>query len=111
LPSGFDLVLECDVNVYSEALFRDVWATLNSGGRFVIVDQLAPGSGVAPPSRLHWAFQGSMIDSEFSFPTAAELQTQLESAGFQLVSHRTLPPIPDGAQRFTSGMVLIEARK
>ena len=49
------MVLECDVNVYSEALFRKVWAALNPEGRFVIVDQLAPERGVAPPSRLHWA--------------------------------------------------------
>ena len=111
LPSGFDVVLECDVNVYSEALFRKVWAALNPGGRFVIVDQLAPERGVAPPSRLHWAFQGSMIDPEFAFPTAAEIQAQLEAAGFQHVSHRSLPPIQGGVQRVTSDMALIEAHK
>jgi SAM-dependent methyltransferase len=111
LPSGFDVVLECDVNVYSEALFRKVWAALNPGGRFVIVDQLAPERGVAPPSRLHWAFQGSMIDPEFAFPTAAEIRAQLEGAGFQRVSHRTLPPIQGGTQRFTSDTALIEAHK
>ena len=111
LPSGFDVVLECDVNVYSEALFRKVWTALNPEGRFVIVDQLAPESGVAPSSRLHWAFQGSMIDPGFAFPTAAEIQAQLEGAGFQRVSHRTLPAMQDGAQRFTSDMALIEAHK
>ena len=109
LPSGFDVVLECDVNVYSETLFRKVRASLNPEGRFVILDQLAPERGVAPVSRLHWAFQGSMIDPGFAFPTAAEIQAQLESAGFQRVSQRTLPPIRDVAQRFTSDMVLIEA--
>jgi len=109
LPSGFDLVLECDVNVYSEALFRKVRTALNPQGRFVIVDQLAPESGTAPPSRLHWAFQGSMIDPEFHFPTAAELQAQLKIAGFRNVSHRTLPPVHDEAERFTRGTVLIEA--
>lgn len=110
LPSGFDLILECDVNVYSEALFRKLRSALNAEGRFVIVDQLAPERGLAPPSRLHWAFQGSMIDPDFRYPTAAELQAQLMSAGFRGVSHRTLPPIHDGAERFTRDTVVIEAR-
>jgi hypothetical protein len=77
----------------------------------MIVDQLAPERGMAPPSRLHWAFQGSMIDPEFRYPAAADIQAQLESAGFRSVSHRTLPPIHDGAERFTRGTVLIEARR
>ena len=42
LPTGFDLALECDVNVYSEALFRQVRKSLRRGGRFVIVDEFAP---------------------------------------------------------------------
>ena len=111
LPSGFHVILECDANVYSEVLFRKVRAALKVKGRFVIVDQLAPERGMAPPSRLHWAFQGSMIDPEFRYPTAVEIQTQLENAGFRSVSHRTLPPIRDVAERFTRGTVLIEARK
>ena len=111
LPSGFQVILECDVNVYSEALFLKVWTALKTEGRFVIVDQLAPERGMAPPTRLHWAFQGSMIDPEFRYPTAAEIQTQLENTGFRRVSHRTLPPARDGAERFTHGTVLIEAHK
>jgi hypothetical protein len=45
LPTGFDLVLECDVNVYSEDLFRKLGASLNPGGRLVIVDEFAPEPG------------------------------------------------------------------
>jgi len=111
LPSGFDMVLECDVDVYSEPLFRKVWAALKPGGRFVIVDQLAPAEGVAPPSRVHWAFQGSLTDPKFNFLTAADIQAQLEEAGLQLLSQGTLPQIRGVTERFTSGLVLIEACK
>ena len=111
LPSGFDMVLECDVDVYSEALFHKVWAALKPGGRFVIVDQLAPAEGIAPPSRVHWAFQGSLMDPEFNFLTASEIQTQLETAGFGRISQSNLAPVRGATERFTNGFVLIEAWK
>jgi cyclopropane fatty-acyl-phospholipid synthase-like methyltransferase len=111
LPSGFDMVLECDVNTYSVALFHKVWNALNLGGRFLIVDQLSPAPGVAPFSRLHWAFQNSLEDPEFCYPTAAEIKTQLIGVGFQIRSVESLPPISVPSQRFTSGLTMIEARK
>ena len=111
LPLGFDMVLECDVDVYSETLFRKVKTALNPGGRFVIVDQIAPAEGVAPPSRLHWAFEGSMMSPEFMFPTKAQILEQLKNAGFQLLSEKTLPSESVLCTRFTSGLVVIEAQK
>lgn len=111
LPSGFDMVLECDVNTYSKALFHKVWNALNPGGRFVIVDQLSPDPGVAPFSRLHWAFQNSLKDPEFRYSTAAELEVQLTKVGFQIRLLETLPPISLPTQRFTSGLTMIEARR
>jgi predicted TPR repeat methyltransferase len=83
LPSGFDMALECDVNVYAVPLFRRVRASLKPGGLFVIVDQLAPADGVAPASRLHWALEGSLRDPSFQFPTAAMIRDQLRQAGFR----------------------------
>jgi len=111
LPSGFGMVLECDVNIYSEALFHKVWAALDPGGYFVIVDQLSPAEGVAPPSRIHWAFQGSLVDPEFCYPTVAAVQAQLAKVGFRILSERTLPAIPGPSARFTRGLTMIEARK
>jgi SAM-dependent methyltransferase len=110
LPTGFDVVLECDVNIYSEALFRKVRAVLNPGGRFLIVDQLAPADGIAPSSRLHWAFKGSLVDPQFAYPTADEIQAQLGRAGFVSVTCRELVLGHPGAATFTDGLVLIEAR-
>jgi len=111
LPSGFDLVLECDVNVYSEELCRRVWDSLNPGGRFVIVDQFAPEVGVAPSSRLHWAFEGSLINPDFIFPTVAQIQGLLVNAGFRQVSENPLPAVPGPCRRFTEGSVVIEAQR
>jgi ubiquinone/menaquinone biosynthesis C-methylase UbiE len=100
LPGDFDMVLECDVGAYDETLFRKLRAALNSGGRLVIVDQLAPTKGVAPACRLQWAFQGSLVNPESTFPTVAGIQTCLTQAGFQLLSKGTL----------SKGWVVIEAR-
>jgi hypothetical protein len=65
----------------------------------VIVDQFAPAEGVVPAPRLHWAFQGSLVEPEFTFPAAAEIQTLLTQVGFQLLSEGTL----------SGGWIVIEA--
>lgn len=101
LPSGFDMVLECDVGVYGEGLFRKLRQALNPRGRLVIVDKLAPAQGVAPPSRLYWAFRDSLQDPEFAMPTVAQIQVQLTQAGLQLLPEYAL----------SSDWIVIEARK
>jgi predicted TPR repeat methyltransferase len=111
LPAGFDLALECDVNVYSEALFFKVRNSLRRRGRFVIVDEFAPSDEIAPPSRLHWAFERSMIDPDFSFPTSTTVRSFLVNAGFQIVSELTLPPLAGVAARFDRDLTVIEARR
>jgi len=109
LPSGFDLVLECDVDVYGEDLFRKVRSALNPGGRYVIVDQLAPAAGVAPRARVHWALQHSLDDPEYAFLTADEVEGLLRSAGFTDITRRDLTFTTGPARRFTDGMMMIEA--
>jgi SAM-dependent methyltransferase len=109
LPSGFDLVLECDSGPYTESFFRKVRAVLNPGGRLVIVYQLAESEGIAPRPWLHWAFLASLENPEFSVLTAEKVRSRLKRAGFQALSERTLPP--GDALRWSSDWVLIEARK
>jgi len=111
LPTGFDLALECDVNVFSEALFRKVRESLRAKGRFAILDEFGPSEEIAPPSRLHWAFEGSMADPDFSFPTASEVKRMLRKAGFQDLSERPLPPLSTAARRFDRDLTLIEASR
>jgi predicted O-methyltransferase YrrM len=101
LPGVYDMVLQCDVGVYSEALFRKLWAALNQGGRLVIVDHFALAENVASPARLYWTFLDSLADSDFSVTTAAEIQTQLTQVGFYLLSEDILP----------GGRLVIQARK
>jgi predicted TPR repeat methyltransferase len=111
LPRGFDLVLECDVNIYGLELFSKIRDSLNPHGRFVIVDQFAPEQGVAPPDRLHWAFENSMINPEFVFPTAGEVCGQLESAGFQILSMAALPSTSGTQKSLREKFSVIEAWK
>lgn len=110
LPTGFDMVLECDVGVYNEALFEKVRASLNPGGRYVIVDQFAPAKGLAPRARLAWALQGSLIDADFSYPTADEIKAKLEKAGFQWVSSCEMRKLSAPTRQFTEDMHMIDAR-
>jgi len=111
LPTGFDVVLECDVNIYSEALFLKIRDSLNPNGRFFIVDQFAPAEGSAPSARLHWAFEGSMISPGFMFPTVAKVRDMLEKAGFAHLCEAPLPVSSAPCRRFTDGFFVIEANR
>jgi predicted TPR repeat methyltransferase len=111
LPSGFDLILECDVGGYSETLLGKLWTALNSGGRLVIVDHFAPAQGLAPatPPYPHWAFLGSLHTPDASRPTATEIKTRLAGAGFRRLSEEILPQ--RGTLRWTKDWVVLEASK
>jgi SAM-dependent methyltransferase len=111
LPSGFDMVLECDVGGYSEALLRKLWTALNPGGRLVVVDHFAPEPGIAPstPPYPHWAFLASLDTPDSSRPTAAEIKARLARVGFRLISEGILPQ--QGTSRWSKDWVLIEAYK
>ncbi len=109
LPSGFDVVLECDVNVYSEALFRKVRGALTPGGRFLIVDYFSPARGVAPLSRIHWALAHSVSNPEFSYATTGEVKALLEDAGFRSVAESALLEGSDVSTEYASGLAVIEA--
>ncbi len=101
LPSGFDMVLECDVGIYSEALFHKLWAALNPGGRLVIVDELAQPGQVPPLPRLRHVFQASLSDSNFTLPTVAQVYECLRQAHLTLIS----------TQALSSGEIVIQASK
>jgi len=85
LPTGFDMVILCDVGSFSEPLFRKIHNVLNPKGRLVIVDKFAPGRTSPAPSRLPSAFLYSMEypSQSIDFTTAEMVQTRLQQAGFR----------------------------
>jgi len=93
LPSGFDMVMLCDVGIFSEILFRRIYDALNVKGHLVIVDKFAPSRTSAPPSRLSSAFLGSLEypAQSIDFTTTEVVQTRLEQAGFRDLSLAAVP--------------------
>jgi SAM-dependent methyltransferase len=91
LPAGFDLVIECDVSVYSRSLFAKVAAALVPGGRFVIADRQIDAGQVLGPSDALYGFRESLNDPAFAFPTVEDLSRQLADAGLELESVTATP--------------------
>lgn len=85
-PSGFDVILQCDVSIFEMSLFNKLWSSLNPNGRLIMVNHFSPAENVPPAKRLEWSFLDSLEDPEFSIPTIAQVRERLARAGF-----RTLP--------------------
>jgi SAM-dependent methyltransferase len=47
LPTGFDMVLLCDVGLFCEIIFQKIYDALNVHGLLVIVDKFAPSRTTA----------------------------------------------------------------
>ncbi|HSA99480.1 MAG TPA: methyltransferase [Anaerolineales bacterium] len=93
LPTGFDMVMLCDVGSFSEILFRRIHDVLNPKGHLVIVDKFAPSRTSAPPSRLSAAFLYSLEypSQSIDFTTTEVVQTRLQQAGFRDFSITSVP--------------------
>ncbi len=109
LPSGFDVVLQCDVGAFGESELQKCWRALNPGGRLIIVDQFAPTSGAVPESWLYWGFLASLENPGFTLRTTADIRARLTEAGFHLLSERALPP--SEVLRWSRDWIVIEAGK
>jgi SAM-dependent methyltransferase len=101
-PSGFDVVLQCDVAVYGSELLQKLHRSLKPGGRLIVVDHFSPAENQAPPTRLEWTFLDSLHDPDFGFPTLAEFKAQLTQTGFD---------VSDGHQTLGRGLLVVRARK
>jgi hypothetical protein len=93
LPSGFDMVMLCDVGLFDEMLFGRIHGALNQDGRLVVVDKFAPTEMDAPPSRLSGAFVTSLQypAQSIGFTTAQMVQSQLQATGFRDLSLTSVP--------------------
>jgi SAM-dependent methyltransferase len=101
-PTGFDVILKCDVSVFGVWLYKKLWQALKPGGRLVFVEHLSPTENSAPPTRVEWTFLDSLNDSNFSIPTFDQVESMLGEAGFQI-----LP----GRHTFGSGWIFFQAHK
>ncbi|MGW8145121.1 MAG: methyltransferase, partial [Anaerolineales bacterium] len=101
-PSGFDLVLQCDVAVYSLELLQKIYRSLKPGGQLIFVDHLSPAENLAPPTRVEWTFLDSLHDPDISYPTLDELKSLLVQAGFE---------VSDEHQTLGKGLVVLQAWK
>lgn len=84
-PGGYDLVMLCDVGVFNLDGMRRLWASLNPGGRLVMVDHLALSEDIVPAKRLEWTFLDSLEDPDLKYRTLARARERLEQAGFQVL--------------------------
>ena len=111
LPTGFDMVMLCDVGSFSEILFRRIFDVLNAKGRLVIVDKFAPSRTSVPPSRLLSALLDSLEHpaQPIDFTTTEVVQTRLRQAGFRDFS---ITPVPhEDNLPWNIDWVILEARK
>ena len=106
LPSGFDMILYCDVGHYDETLLRKLHATLNPGGLLVIVDKFGTERGLPHPSRAHWGLLSALSGSAQKERFAEDVQAMLRAVGFGQPSAAELP---DVASRWSSGWTRIMA--
>jgi cyclopropane fatty-acyl-phospholipid synthase-like methyltransferase len=111
LPIGFDMVMLCDVGLFSEVLFRKIHDALNMNGHVVVVDKFAPTKTDAPPSRLSGAFLTSLQypAQSISLTTAEMVQSQLHRTGFR-DSSITFVPHKDNLP-WNIDWMMLEARK
>ena len=111
LPTGFDMVMLCDVGSFSEILFRRIYDVLNLKGHLVIVDKFAPSRISAPPSRLSSAFLDSLKypAQSIDFTTTEVVQTRLQQSGFRDFS---INPVPHKDNLpWNMDWIMLEARK
>lgn len=111
LPSGFDMVMLCDVGSFSEILFRRIYDVLNLKGRLVIVDKFAPSRTSALPSRLSSAFLDSLENpaQSIDLTTTEVVQTRLQQAGFRDFSAISVPHKDN--LPWNIDWIMLEARK
>ena len=101
-PTGFDLILKCDVSVFDMGLFKKLHRSLKPGGRLVFVDHFSPAKNIAPVTRIGWIFLESLHDPNVCNPTVDEVRAQLTEIGFD---------VSPGHQTIGRGWIVLEARK
>lgn len=108
LPSGFDMILECDVGVYQKDLFKKLLNSLNDGGSLIIIsntnEQGAWITYVEQKPSIFWflnTFLSSLDDPKFKYCSVKDIKALLIQVGFQKVKTKV----------YNDGIVIIQATK
>jgi len=101
-PTGFDLVLHCDLGEYSNELLQKLHRSLKPGGQFIFVGHLSPAENLAPTTRIEWIFLASLHDPNFGYPSIDGFKLQLNQTGFD---------VADEHQIINKGWIVLHARK
>jgi len=85
-PSGYDVILFCDIGVVSKPLLQNAYQSLPAGGLVAAVDHYLSEDRTRPLDRLASKFVG------YSFPqaTRSDMVAELRSCSFESVTARKL---------------------
>jgi SAM-dependent methyltransferase len=108
IPSGFDIILECDVGIYTKSLFQKIFSALKPEGEFIIVANIDANSArilksnsIKPLPLLLNTFELSLETHKLSQRTIDEIVHLLTETGFSII------PQDDSLEHLT----LIRAKK
>lgn len=90
IPTGFDMILECDVKIYSKGLFQKLQAALNPEGRLVIVDWIPQSEREPTLHSLNYEFLASLKGRARPRQTVEDVQELLVQSGYHRVTVQTL---------------------
>ncbi|MFX1283905.1 MAG: methyltransferase [Promethearchaeota archaeon] len=99
LPTGFDMILDCDAGFYSEEILSKLYGVLNKNGHLVIVDWWNRGitdsqpAGESSLQHLMQRFESSLEVSSFTYTVntlVKEIKNRLSKAGFSNITEQTL---------------------
>jgi N,N-dimethyltransferase/O-methyltransferase len=111
IPTGFDMILECDVEIYSHELFQKLRAALNPKGRLVIVDWIPQSEREPTLQGLNYEFLASLKGRSHPRQTVEDVQDLLVQSGYHRVTVQTLEdPITHEVLGIV-GPVIIQAHK
>ena len=107
LPTGFDMILQCDAGVFSEDFYRKLKISLRDKGRLIIITNLDGFSSwldypdcKSPLQRLVTTFLGSLGVPKMKITMIDDIKALLTESGYQDVSH----------QIWEEGTVIVEGR-
>jgi len=86
LPTGYDVIMFCDIGSLSKQLLKNAYKSLPAGGLVVAVDRYLSDDGTKPLDRMVAQF----VSSSFGQATRSDMVAAVRSCGFQSVKARNV---------------------